>query len=88
MEIGLHQLGPKIGSDIGNKASRAMDDEATHCGTVKITLEYNLTCSDVSSDGRYLAASDATGMMLFRPTYLDDGEGRKVAVPWWMRTTQ
>ena len=77
-----------VGDDVG--PSPPLMDESENggkIGTVEIESRFNLSCSDVSDDGRFLAVSDASGVMLFSMEYVDDevdvdgmdvdGEGEK-----------
>jgi WD40 repeat protein len=52
----------------------AQDETKTHLATIEIKSPFNLICADLSKDGKYLAVSDATCLMLFQLTYEVDGE--------------
>jgi U3 small nucleolar RNA-associated protein 4 len=71
--IELHQLGPKETGD--ESLPLVMEEENRFIGTMDIQSSHNLVCSDISPDGKYVAASTGSTLLLFEMEYLENEDG-------------
>jgi U3 small nucleolar RNA-associated protein 4 len=71
--VDLYKLAP---STSVTTAPVLVAEDETLIGTIEMKGKNNLVCADISSDGRFLLASNSTGLTLFRLDYTDDGNGR------------
>lgn len=66
-------------------AMGAQDEERAYLGSVSIQSSHNLISFDVSQDGKYLAVSNAAGLLLFQldlvDTFDENGDATKIIVP-------
>jgi len=49
-------------------------------GTLDIVTQFNLVCSDISQDGKFLAVSDAANLMIFQIEYIENEEETRLSM--------
>ncbi len=68
-----------------SNAIGAQDEERAYLGSVGIESSHNLISFDVSQDGKYLATSNAAGLLLFQldlvDTFDENGDANRIIVP-------
>jgi U3 small nucleolar RNA-associated protein 4 len=75
--IELHQLG-----SLPNGAfPYILDEEKQFIGTLDIKSHFNLVCSDISPDGRYLVVGTEAKFMAFYLEYIENADGTKGVNP-------
>jgi len=84
-KVDFFQLARMDNSEVVPDFSKALDEDKAYLGSVSITSLHNLISFDVSDDGKYLAVSNAVGLLLFQLDLVDsfneDGEKVQLLVP-------
>jgi U3 small nucleolar RNA-associated protein 4 len=71
--IELHQLASLPNSTFPH----VLDEEKQFIGILDIKSHFNLVCSDISPDGRYLVVSTQSTLMAFHLDYIENADGTK-----------
>jgi len=58
-----------------------LKENNTFIGTLDVKSKYNIICSDISSDGKYLVASTTSNLLLFEVVYNEKKDGTRSCCP-------
>ena len=77
--IHLHRLGPEQTPSLARPV--VIPEDNTLIGTLEVQSTSNLSCTAISSNGRFVAMSDASSLFLFALTFVKEKFGSTTMVP-------
>jgi U3 small nucleolar RNA-associated protein 4 len=77
--IHLHRLGPQQSDSLTRPV--VIPDDDTLVGTLEVQSTSNLRCTAISTNGRFVALSDASSLFLFALTFVQEKSGSTTMVP-------